>query len=106
VGHNLHGLADPEVWFHIPPSRRLGITILLLWNSLFQFMNQGARFALADYSSQSKMPGMIWTNVFSASSLLSGAVAAGWILWECGLLRQANPDKFGLGPMDHFKHEL
>jgi hypothetical protein len=103
VGHNLHGLADSEVWFHIPLSRRLGITILLLCNALFQFMNQATRIFFADYSSQATMQGMVWTNFFCFSSLLSGAVAIGWILWESGQLRQADPGKFGLGPIDHLK---
>ena len=30
IGHNLYGLPDPELWFHIENARRLGITIVFV----------------------------------------------------------------------------
>ena len=40
---------------------------------------------------------------FFGLSFLCGAVAGAWICWETKLLRQTNPRKFGMGPVEAFQ---
>lgn len=97
-------MPDPELWFHLPNSHRLGITIVLLFNCLFQFANQGTRFYFYDYEKQDEVPGNIWTNVFFVSSFACAASGGGWMAWEAGKVRQAHtPGQFGPGPLETLK---
>jgi len=103
-GLNLYGVADPDVWFHIPVRRRLGITSLLLGNCVFQFINQGTRFYFYNHELQDSPPGNIWTNVFFVSSFLCAAAAGAWQAYEVVQLRKVHPPgTFGLGPVDTLK---
>jgi len=52
------------------------IYILLMWNCIFQLINQGMRCLYYDWRSASKYPGVIWVNVFFALSILMAVVAA------------------------------
>jgi Protein of unknown function (DUF2985) len=100
LGRNLYGLPDPDVWFHIPNRKRLGITVIFLCNCLFQFINHGTRVYFYNYELQDKYPGNIWTSAFFAASFLCAGIAATWLTVESARLRKAFPGKFGLGPRD------
>jgi Protein of unknown function (DUF2985) len=104
IGHNLYGLLDTDIWFHIPLHRRCYITTLLLLNCLFQFINHGTRIVNSTYEKQDTYPGNVWTNVFFVSAFLCAGTGAGWILYETSQLRKTYPTKFGHGPVDAIKH--
>jgi Protein of unknown function (DUF2985) len=104
IGRNLYGVHDTDIWFHIPISRRYGITILLLCNCLFQFINHGTRIVYVTYETQARHPGNVWTNVFFASAFLTAGIAALWILYETTRLRNQYPNQFGNGPIDTIRH--
>ena len=104
VGHNLYGLADPDIWFHIPVQRRCSITILLMCNCLFQFINHGTRIVHSSYEEQDAYPGNVWTNVFFVSAFACAGTGAGCILYESSQLRKMYPTKFGHGPIDAIRH--
>lgn len=103
-GCNFYGLPDPELWFHISIGRRLGITIVLLCNCLFQFINHGTRLYYYSYSRQRAYPGNIWTTVFFAASFCFAGLGGVWLGYEASRLRKAFPGKFGHGPIDTLKH--
>jgi Protein of unknown function (DUF2985) len=103
LGCNLYGLPDADVWFHIPNPKRLGITVIFLFNCLFQFINHGTRVYFYNYARQDKYPGNIWTSAFFAASFLCAGIAATWLTVESARLRKAFPGKFGLGPMEMVK---
>jgi Protein of unknown function (DUF2985) len=103
LGCNLYGLPDPDVWFHIPNRKRLGITVIFLCNCLFQFINHGTRVYFYNYALQDKYPGNVWTSAFFAASFLCAGIAATWLTVESARLRKTFPGKFGLGPMDMVK---
>jgi len=48
----------------------------LLWNCIFQLLNQGTRCVFYSAVSAAELPGVIWVNVFFALSILSALVAA------------------------------
>jgi len=48
----------------------------LLWNCIFQLLNQGTRCVYYSAVSAAEFPGVIWVNVFFALSILSALVAA------------------------------
>lgn len=48
----------------------------LLWNCIFQLINQGTRCVYYSAVSAAELPGVIWVNVFFALSILSALVAA------------------------------
>jgi Protein of unknown function (DUF2985) len=104
IGCNLYGQLDSDLWFHIPVRRRLYITIILLLNCFFQFVNHATRFVKITYDEQDKAPGNIWTNVFFAAAFLSAGIGGVWIAVEAAALRKAQPGKFGHGPVDTVKH--
>ena len=104
VGHNLYGLSDPDIWFHIPVRRRYYISTLLLCNCFFQFINHGTRIVHSTYEEQDSYPGNVWTNVFFVSAFSCAGVGATWILYETSQLRKQHPTKFGHGPMDAMQH--
>jgi Protein of unknown function (DUF2985) len=104
VGHNVYGLPDPDIWFHIPVNRRLYITIILLLNCLFQFINHGTRIENLSYAEQDGYPGNVWTNVFFVAAFVCAGIGAIWILYETSHLRKVYPDKFGYGPINVMKH--
>ena len=104
-GLNLYGMADSNLWFHIPVRPRLGITLCLLGNCIFQIINQGTRLYFYSYERQASFPGNIWTNVFFAASFACAGVAALWQVYEAGLVRsQHPPGTFGPGPRDTLKN--
>lgn len=100
LGRNLYGLPDPQLWFHLPLSRRLGITLVLLLNCVFQFFNQGTRLYFYNFSDQDTSPGNIWTNVFFAASFICAGIGGVWMGIDAARIRKAQPEKFGNGPID------
>jgi hypothetical protein len=104
VGHNVYGIPDPDIWFHIPVNRRLYITIILLFNCLFQFINHATRIENLTYQEQDVYPGNVWTNVFFVAAFVCAGIGAIWILYETSHLRKIYPNKFGYGPIDVMKH--
>jgi len=48
----------------------------LLWNCIFQLVNQGTRCVYYSAVSAEEFPGVVWVNVFFALSILSALVAA------------------------------
>jgi len=100
AGHDLYGRVNHDPWFSIPRPRRLGITLLLLANSLAQFANQATKIIYYNYELQSTYPGNVWTSVFFGSSFLCVALAGVWMAYETSVLRKQNPNKFGPGPID------
>lgn len=104
IGHNLYGLPDTDIWFHIPVQRRCHITTLLLCNCLFQFINHGTRIVHSTYEEQDAYPGNVWTNVFFVSAFACAGTGASWILYETSQLRKQHPTKFGHGPIDAINH--
>jgi hypothetical protein len=104
IGHNLYGLADTDIWFHIPVQQRYYITTFLLFNCLFQFINHGTRIVYGTFEQQDVHPGNIWTNVFFVSAFVCAGIGAAWIMYETSLLRQKYPTKFGHGPIDAIRH--
>ena len=103
VGLNLYGMPDPELWFYIPVRRRLGITVILLLNCIFQFVNQGTRFYYHDFEQQDTHPGNIWTTVFFVASFVCAGLGGAWMAYEAGRLRKQRPGQFGPGSMDTVK---
>lgn len=104
-GRNLYGLPDPELWFHIPSAKRLGITIVLLLNCTFQFINHGTRIYFYNFDRQGHYPGNIWTSVFFAAAFACAGVGGTWMAIEAARMRKRHPGKFGPGPIGTL-HEL
>jgi Protein of unknown function (DUF2985) len=104
IGCNLYGQPDLDLWFHIPLRRRLYITIILLWNCFFQFINHATRFVFLSYDEQNVKPGNIWTNVFFVAAFVCAGVGGIAIAIEAATLRQQQPGTFGYGPMDTIQH--
>lgn len=101
AGCNLYGIPNaPDIWYHLPKSRRTGITILLVFNAIFQFINQGTRIYYPNFEAQDSFPGNLWTNVFFGLSFLCAGVAAAWLAYESGRVRSQKPGVFGPGPVD------
>lgn len=106
-GCNLYGIRNaPDIWFHLPKTRRIGITILLLLNAIFQFVNQGTRIYYPNFEAQDSFPGNLWTNVFFGLSFLCAGIAAAWIAYESGQVRAQKPSIFGPGPLDTIRTYL
>jgi hypothetical protein len=107
VGCDLYGRGPaPDIWFHIPKRRRLGITILLILNAVFQFINQGTRIYYPNFEVQDAYPGNVWTNVFFGLSFLCAGIAAGWLGIESGRIRTQKPGTFGLGPIETIRQYM
>lgn len=108
IGCDLYGLqTKTDAWFYIPLRRRFGITFILLWNCLFQFINQGTRIKYNTYELQTTSPGRIWTNIFFLLKFLCAGVGTGWLVYECGRVRKryaSTGHEFGLGPIDTMIH--
>jgi Protein of unknown function (DUF2985) len=104
IGCNLYGQLDSDLWFHISARRRLYITIILLLNCFFQFVNHATRIVKSTYEEQDVAPGNIWTNVFFVAAFVCAGVGGVWIAVEAAALRKEQPGKFGHGPVDTMKH--
>ena len=100
VGHDLYGWPTKDIWFHIPPSRRLGIIIALLMNAFTQYANQAARIMYYNYDLQNEHGFAV--TFFAMMSFFFAFVAGCWLLWESGKLRKENPELFddGGAPLD------
>lgn len=97
AGDDLYGRPTDQIWFHIPPKKRLGITALLVGNSIAQFANQATRVVFYSYELQSSFPGSLWTNAFFLLSMALAAIAGFWQIHEETLLRTENQEKFQPG---------
>jgi Protein of unknown function (DUF2985) len=107
VGYNLYGISNaPDIWFHIPKGRRLGITIVLLLNAVFQYVNQGTRIYYPNFEVQDRYPGNLWTNVFFFLSFLCAGIAAAWLGMESGRIRKQKPGVFGPGPIETIREYM
>lgn len=100
-GHDLYGRpVDDDIWFYVPLSRRLGITVILLLNCIFQFINQGTRIWYYSFELQDAYPGNLWTNIFFGLSFIMAGIGGAWLAYEVSLLRKKHPMKFGAGPIE------
>lgn len=104
IGCNLYGQLDSDLWFHISVRRRLYITVILLLNCFFQFVNHATRIVHSTYEEQDVAPGNIWTNVFFVAAFVCAGIGGVWIAVEAAALRKEQPGKFGHGPVDTIKH--
>lgn len=57
-------------------STQLFILLALLWNSLFQIINQVCRCVYYSYELAESLPGIIWVNAFFPLAILAGVIAA------------------------------
>jgi len=106
VGCGLYGIPnDPDIWFHIPLNKRLGITCFLLFNNVLQFVNHSMRIRYRTYDLQNTWPGNILTSVFFLSSFSCAGCGASWMFYETGKIRKAHPE-FGPGPIDMIKQKF
>jgi len=64
------------IFDHLRWSTRHLIIQGLLWNCIFQLINQGTRCVYYSAVSAATMPGVIWVNVFFALSIIMALVAA------------------------------
>uniref|UniRef100_A0A7S4DZS5 Uncharacterized protein n=1 Tax=Lotharella globosa TaxID=91324 RepID=A0A7S4DZS5_9EUKA len=105
ISCNLYGIKNaPDLWFYIPLNRRMGIVILLLLNAITQFINQAARLVFYTYESSNSWPGVLWVNIFFATSFACAGAAGAWMSVEAHILRKNNPPgRFGPGPIESFK---
>lgn len=100
-GHDLYGRpVDDDVWFFVPLQRRLGITMILLLNCIFQFANQGTRIYFYSFELQNDYPGVLWTNIFFSLSFLMAGLGGAWLAYEVSVLRKKHPTQFGAGPVE------
>ena len=96
-GYDLYGLPTMDIWFHLSRKQRIYILIPLILNCVFQFINQSMRIIYWNYELQDELPGVIFVNVFFASSFLSGFVGGSLLVYFSHLKRQEHPGKFGPG---------
>ena len=102
VGVDFNGAKTDKIWFHLPVANRRVLTVCLVLNAVFQWVNQWSRIAYPSYSSSNSMPGAVLTNVFFAASFvfgIGGGIAQG--VME-GKLRKENEGKFE-GKVEGFK---
>lgn len=101
VGQNLYGqpCAAHDVWFHIPRQKRLGITILLLFQCFLQLTNHIMRGIYWSYELSQAMPGAVLTKVFMVASFSCSGAAAAWTAVESRRLRKAFPKQFSVGQL-------
>lgn len=73
-----HAYADESalIFDHLDWSTRHLIIQGLLWNCIFQLINQVTRIAYYSAESASEVPGVIWVNVFFPLSILMALIAA------------------------------
>lgn len=98
-GFDLYGLPTRSLWFHLPLRQRGLILFVLIWNCLFQYINQAMRIVYWSYDLQATHPGNIHTNVFFAASFLAAGIGGGLLLYFAGQLRRQHPGKFDPGPL-------
>jgi Protein of unknown function (DUF2985) len=104
LGCNFYGISNAtNIWFHIPKRQRLCITILLVLNALFQFLNQGTRIYYPNYEAQDQYPGNLWTSVFFGLSFLCAGIAATLLGIQYGRVRSQKPGVFGPGPIESIR---
>lgn len=104
VGLDLYGQPSNDIWFHLPLTRRAGIEVILLLNCLTQYLNQVTRAIFHDFYSQDTGSGVIWVNVFFASSFLCAFVGFVWQVIEERKLRRQFPGKFAPGVIEWINH--
>lgn len=99
-GYDLYGLPTMDIWFHLSKRQRTVILTALIFNCLFQFTNQGMRIVYYNYELQATWPGVLWVNLFFASSFLVGFFGGSMLMYFSHLKRLEEPGKFGPGPRE------
>jgi len=93
-GLDLYGRPTDDIWFHLPKKDRVVISLVLMFNCIFQYVNQVTRFIYPDYDSTERMPGKLMTLLFFLLSMVFAAVGAYLIYRAEEKVRAANPGKF------------
>ena len=94
AGLDLYGRPTEKIWFHISQSRRRLIVVFLILNSLTQYANQASRIIFYSFELQNVFPGVLWTNLFFALSMMCAAVGGFLQLHAEMLLRRVHPERF------------
>lgn len=100
IGHDLWGRPTDDIWFHIPRPHRGAITVLLLGNSVSQYINRVARCVYPDHESASQMPGRFWTLAFLLLALALQGAGGVYTAMREERLRKALPGRFGPSPVE------
>ena len=99
-GYDLYGLPTRDIWFHVPRRKRIHVLFFLIWNCLFQYVNQGMRIVYWSYELQSEFPGNLMVNVFFGSSFIAAGIGGILMIIYTGQTRRENPGKFDPGPKE------
>jgi hypothetical protein len=101
-GLDFYGKKTDKIWFHLSTGSRLFITVLLILNMAFQWVNQWSRIKWNDFESSNEMPGLLYTNVFFGASFVCGIGGAVYQAVCESKKRRETPGKFP-GPFDAFR---
>jgi hypothetical protein len=102
-GKDLYGRDSRDVWFHIPLMHRRTISVILLLNCVFQYINQLTRIIFWSYAKQNRFPGNLWTNIFFVLSMLCAGIGAAHLIVIEGRVRRLKPDLFEPGPIQQLQ---
>ena len=106
TGRDLKGLPSDDIWFHIPAKKRTHITLVLLFNCIFQFVQQAMRFVYSSWKASNAMPGSLAINLPFIASIVLGALGAVMTGMAENKLRKEFPGKFTPGIMEILKAKL
>lgn len=106
AGRDLSGLPTDDIWFHIPAKQRTNISLVLMFNCIFQYANQVTRFIYTDFDSTEAIPGQIWTLLFFILSMVFAGVGAYMTAKAEDKLRKEHPGKFTPGILEILKAKI
>ena len=105
-GHDLKGLPTDDIWFHIPAKKRTNISLVLMFNCIFQYLNQVTRFMYSDFDTTEAMPGKLMTLLFFILSMVFALIGAVMTAKAEDKLRKAHPGKFTPGILEILKSKI